>query len=67
MKMSSENREIFNFAVFLHLNPAISLFNDFTLAKVRDSRLLSHLLKFNNDIEPFSLNIFSENDFILIK
>jgi len=32
MKMSSENRKIFNFAVFLHLNPAISLFNDFTLA-----------------------------------
>lgn len=30
--MSSDNREIFNFAVFLHLNPAISLFNDFTLA-----------------------------------
>ncbi|EFH8832143.1 hypothetical protein FV288_21780 [Escherichia coli] len=24
MKMSSENRKIFNFAVFLHLNPAIS-------------------------------------------
>ncbi|AHA63102.1 hypothetical protein Asd1617_00275 [Shigella dysenteriae 1617] len=34
---------------------------------MRDSRLLSHSLKFNNDIEPFSLNIFPENKFILIK
>ena len=32
MKMSSESRKIFNFAVFLYLNSTISLFNDFTLA-----------------------------------
>ncbi|EFC1560024.1 hypothetical protein FAD41_09620 [Escherichia coli] len=32
MKMSSESRKIFNFAVFLYLNSTISLFNDFILA-----------------------------------